>query len=261
MRAVLVGMAFFLVCPAHGAEPDVDTSAITVLLRNLLLANMPTHLVENRSHWGKQKEVTVGMSLQRERPLQWQAVPRKAIRNDGHWYAVTVLAKNPQQTLALGIKNLQTIEPGKSTLELHAGMDVDLKFEQQVWKAGTRLYSGETRGRCRIALLLKLEANSRIERKPQELLPSASVRLRASEAQLFYDQLVIEHTLGVGGDAAKMLGEAGHKLMNRVKPSLERDLLAKANAAIVRAADTKDLQVGIDKLLLPAKSRTGAEKD
>jgi len=34
-----------------------------------------------------------------------------------------------------------------------------------------------------------------------------------------------------------------------VKPNLESDLLAKANAAIVKAADTKEVKVELGKLL------------
>jgi hypothetical protein len=61
--------------------------------------------------------------------------------------------------------------------------------------------------------------------------------------------LAVDHTLGVGGDAAKVLGEAAIKFAKAVKPSLEKDLLAKANAAVVKAADTKEVKIELDKLL------------
>ncbi len=37
--------------------------------------------------------------------------------------------------------------------------------------------------------------------------------------------------------------------MKKFKPDLERDLLAKANAAIVKAADTKEVRVSLGGLL------------
>src|SRR5262249_53444348 len=103
--------------------------------------------------------------------------------------------------------------------------------------------------RCRAALVLKCEVANRLESKPGSLLPDVVFRLRATEAQLFYDNLVVEHTAGVGGDAARLLGDAVIDTVKRVKPDLERDLLAKANAAIVKGADTKDVRVSFDAIL------------
>ena len=60
---------------------------------------------------------------------------------------------------------------------------------------------------------------------------------------------MVEHTAGIGGDAAKALGEAVVHTVKQVKPQLERDLLAKANAAIVKAGDTKEIRVALGKLL------------
>ena len=37
--------------------------------------------------------------------------------------------------------------------------------------------------------------------------------------------------------------------VRRVKPELERDLLAQANAAVVKAADTKEVRLSVESLL------------
>ena len=129
------------------------------------------------------------------------------------------------------------------------GVDCDLQFERQVWRNGLRLYSGETRGRCRVAVLLKCEATSRTEPKPGSYIPDLVFRVKVNEAQLFYENLVIEHTAGLGGDAAKILGELAVDTVKKARPELERELLNKANAAIVTAADTKEVRVSLDSLL------------
>jgi len=247
----LVAAAFltFPTSPAGAADPPPDTRTLTAVLRDLLLKHLPTPLVESKHDWGKQREVIVGWDVRRSGPLRWDVDPRTAPRNDGHWYKVTVVVKDPPKTVTLGLKDVRVPEDGKLTFEAHAGADVDLKFEQQLWRAGARLYSGETRGRCRAAVLLKCEATSRLERAPGSILPAAVFRVRVTDAQLFYDGLVVEHTIGVGGDAAKVIGESAHKILTRVKPSLERDLLARANAAIVKAGDTKEVRVEFDRLL------------
>jgi hypothetical protein len=231
------------------ADPAPDTTVLSGVLRDQLLKHLPAPLVETKNDWGKQREVTVGWKFRRAGPLRVEAEPQKATRNDGHWHRLTVTVKDPARTVALGLKDVKAPEEGRLTFAAHVGADVDLKFEQQVWKSGARLYGGETRARCRAAVALTCEATSRLERTPGSLLPTAVFRVRVTEAKLFYKDLVVEHTLGVGGDAAKVIGEAAHKLLTRFKPSLERDLLARANAAIVKAGDTKEIRVEFEKLL------------
>ena len=48
---------------------------------------------------------------------------------------------------------------------------------------------------------------------------------------------------------ALLIGQAVHRRMERWRPSIERDLLAKANDAIVKAADTREIRVGFSGLL------------
>jgi hypothetical protein len=227
--------------PATAAPAPAETEALAKALRGLLLQHLPDPLVQTAPGWGHQKEVTVGGRL--------RGAPVKAMRNDGHWRRLTVRAKNPAHTLALGVKDAAYPEPGRVTFTALLGLDCGLKFEQQLWRHGARLYSGETRARCRAALALKCEVTSRTEPKPGSLLPDVVFRVRVTDAQFFYDGLVVEHTAGVGGDAARLLGDAVIQAVKKVKPDLERDLLARANAAIVKAADTKEVRVSLGKLL------------
>ena len=225
---------------ARAAAPDVkranpeDLRALEVSLRAILLKNLPDPLVKSEQNWGKQRPALVR---------------KNEMRNDGTWRRFSVKAANPQQTLGLGLEDAIFPEPGKAAFTAKIGVDCDLTFEQQIWKNGLRLYSGETRGRCRVAVLLKCEATSRTESKPGSFVPDLVFRVKVLEAQLFYENLVIEHTAGLGGDAVKILGDAVIDAVKQAKPDLERDLLNKANAAIVKAADTKDVRLSFDSLL------------
>lgn len=245
----------FTVPPISAADPVPDTRVLTAVLRDQLLKNLPTPLVETKNDWGKQKLVTVGWDVKRSGPLRWDSAPRTGMRNDGHWHKLVVVVKDAPRTLAFELKDVKSPEDGKLTFAAYVSADVDLTFEQQLWKAGARLYSGETRGRCRAGVVLGCESTTRFEHTSGAILPTPVVRVRVTDATLYYDKLVIEHTLGVGGDAAKVIGETAHKLMARLKPSLERELLAKANAAIVKAGDTKDIRIGFEKLLSAAKAK------
>ena len=236
--------------PCVSAKPDapamvpVEAEHLTQLLRGLLLANIPTPMAETAHDWGKQRDVLVGMKWHKLKPE-----PNRAMRNDGHWQKVRIEAINPNETLALGIRNITSPEPGKTTFEAFIGMNVRMFYDQQLWKSGVRIYSGETRARCWVALRVICELTSRLEKQPGQILPVAVLRVRVTEADLHYTNLVVEHTAGLDGIAAKAVGDMLHKFISKVKPHLERDLLDKANAAIIKSADTKEIRVELDKLL------------
>jgi hypothetical protein len=233
----------------EGEQPNpADVKALEKTVHDLLLKNLPDPLVQSASGWGKQKDGVVGVNFKRT-GLALRTEQVRGMRNDGMWRRISVRAVNPQQSLRVGVADAAYPEPGRTTFTTMIGTDCDLKFEQQLWRNGTRLYSGETRGRCHAAVLLKCEVTSRTEAKPGSLLPDLVFRVRVTEAQLFYDHVVIEHTAGVGGDAAKVLGDAVLDFVKRAKPDLERNLLAKANAAIVKAADTKEVRVSFESLM------------
>ena len=59
----------------------------------------------------------------------------------------------------------------------------------------------------------------------------------------------MEHTAGVGGELAEVLGNAAHDTIKLIRPNLEKDLLAKANKAVIKAGDTKEIKLGLGKLL------------
>ena len=230
------------------ARPDpADVKALEGTLRTLLIQNLPDPLVSSAAGWGKQEEGQVGVRFLKDGP-RLKTEPVRGPRNHGTWRKVEVRVPHPEK-LALGVADAAYPGPGRATFTAMIGADCDVKFEQQLWRHGARLYSGETRARCRAAVLLKCETATRTEAKPGSLVPDVVCRVRVTDAQLFYENLVVEHTAGVGGDAARVFGDAVIDAVRRAKPDLERDLVAKANAAVVKAADTKDVRLSLDALL------------
>ena len=79
-------------------------------------------------------------------------------------------------------------------------------------------------------------------------LPDLVFRLRVVKSEVAYDDLVVEHVPGLGGDAAKLLGEAVRASIKHWHPGLERKLLEKANHAILKGGDSKEVRVSLSKL-------------
>jgi hypothetical protein len=58
----------------------------------------------------------------------------------------------------------------------------------------------------------------------------------------------MEHVAGVGGEAARIIGSAIKGGLDQWHPSFERELLARADAAIVQAGDTREVRVNLTSL-------------
>jgi hypothetical protein len=244
VAGLLVAAVSAIAAPPPLPDP---TAALAANLRGLLIESLPTPLYEDTSHWGQQRLVA-GRTRWRGKGANIHPEVEQVLKNDGRWWKVRVTASRPASTLALDIRDVQKPEPGRLLFTAFLATDADVEFQRQTWKQGVRFYSGSARARLRVKLALRCEAVTRVE-TTGKLLPEAVFRLRVLQAELGYDHLVVEHIAGVGGDAAKVLGEAVHATVRGLRPSLERNLLAKANAAIVKAGDTKEVRVSLLSLL------------
>ena len=126
--------------------------------------------------------------------------------------------------------------------------DADVDYERQRWVEGLQLSGVGLRARMRVRLTLWCEATTRVEAKGK-VLPDMVFRLRVTRAEAGFENLVVEHVAGVGGDAAAVLGDAAHGLLKQWRPSLEKHLLDRAAAAIVKAGDTKEVRLSLSKLV------------
>jgi hypothetical protein len=217
--------------PAGGAAPLALLGGpggdLAGRLREFVLTGLPQPLFEDHRKWGLQKKGPLGK-----------------MRNDGRWWRVTVTGRDLRDTLLLDVRDVATPRPGTTAFTLHLVFDAGVLLERQTWVGGARLYSGSTRARLRLRLTLGCEAVTRLE-KNGSWLPDAVIRLRVVRSDFRYDNLVVEHTAGLSGEAAKLLGDAFVGGLRRWKPSLERRLVEKANAAVVKAADTKEVRVSL----------------
>jgi len=240
--ALLVGS------PALAAPVETPTTdELGTILRALLLTALPDPLVQQNMDWGKQRKVPNGITWKKD-GLLLKPEKQEKLKNDGVWRRIKAEAVNPDKTLTSIVKNVQKPEKGKLTFDVEISLQTRITFEQQLWKAGVRIYSGETRARCRPILRLKCESTTRTV-KNGSAFPDVVFRMRVLDAKLTYEQLKVEHTAGVGGEAAELLGEAAIETVKQLRPSIERNMLEKANKAIVKAGDTKEVKLGLGKLL------------
>jgi hypothetical protein len=232
---------------ALGLLSDKSSDALAGSLRGFLVRGLPATLYEDNRHWNQQAEVAHGVRW-KGKGLHVHPEVTHALKNHGRWWRAKVTAPNLADSLVLDLRDFQQPEPGRLTFAAFLAFDVDLEYERQTWDSGRRLYAGSVRARARLKAALQCEAITRIETEGK-LLPEAVFRLRVTEANCSYDHFVVEHVAGVGGEAAKLLGRTAQSTLRHLHPSLERDLMARANAALVKAGDTKEVRVSLLNLL------------
>ena len=231
-----------------------ESAALAKTLRDVMLTNMPSPLATTDQGWGKQKEFVVGAVMLRDPKKFGPDAPRK-MANDGLWQRFTVQAVEPSKSLNLAIADFTRPVANTANIVLNAEMDVKFRVEHQYWKRGLLLYTGETRGHCKAGLKLKAEIVSKSVMKPGAFLPDINLCIKVTEANLFHDKITIDHTIGLDGNDAKAVGDFVLDLVKVIKPELEKQLLDKANAGIMKAANSKEITVQLDKLVVPAAGK------
>ena len=231
---------------ARKTDPE-EAAALTKVLRDLAKKHLPDPISKSSQNWGHQKAVTV-VYRYREGLRIWSE-PVQEFRNEGVWRRTTIRLPEPDK-VALAVTELTHPEDGKmlATVAIVAER-VDVRFEQQVWKNGLRLYGGETRAHCKGGLLIKAEVISKSEFKKGSFFPEVTLKLRVADADLFYEKLVVDHTAGVDGDAAKVIGDVLIDVVKAVRPDIEKELREKAEAAIVKAVGIREFKLALDSLL------------
>jgi hypothetical protein len=233
--------------PAPNVLGNKTLDSLAATFRSLLLRNIPNPLYETNSNWGHTREVANGLKWTGDiLPLHPHVT--HAEKNSGVWRKLRVTATNPADTLVFDLRNLQQPEPTRKTFEAFLAFDANLNFDEEKWRAGVRTLAFSVRGRLRVRLHLWCEVTSRSETAAGALIPDVIFRLRVTKADLGYDNLVVEHIAGIGGEAAKVMGDTIHGFLRDFRPQMERHLLDRANAAIVQAGDTKEVRLSLSNL-------------
>ena len=223
---------------------DDELANLAKALRPIILDALPNPLYEKSENWGNKKMAP--------NQLKWRGLKPQIIKvpkNDGTWKKTRVKAFNPQGSLEFHLGNLRSDGQDKQIFNAFVALTIDIEHEQEIWESGVRLFRDTIEARVRIKANLEIENTVRLENNPKSFLPDTVFRLRVTRADVSYDNLVVMHIAGIGGSGARLLGEGIRSSLKQWKPSIERELLAKANAAIVKAADTREVRLSLGSLL------------
>lgn len=219
-------------------------------LRGLMLTAMPSPLYEKRTGDDRTASTVNGMKWDGLKPkLQY------AEKNDGPRRHMKLTGENLEKNLQVDMKNLKLHEAGRTTFDLLIGMPLRMDFTEERWSKGVRLYDATARARVQAWMTLHCESTMRTV--ADGFLPTIVYRLRVVDSDFLYTDLVFEHVAGLGGEAAKLLGDTAHSALTQWKPSVERKLRERLETQIVKAADTKEIRLGLGGI---SRGKTEAKK-
>jgi hypothetical protein len=213
-------------------------------LRGLLLKELPTPLYEKEHNWGHQAMVKRRHVEGKLGDLHVEVT--HVSKNDGVWKKLRADAVNPSETLVFDLRNVVSPEPGKIMFQVYAALDTHVVYTHQRWESGLKLFDAAARAKARIKVTIDCEATTRLENGA--LLPDLVIELKVTKADVKYDNLKFEHIAGVGGEAAQLIGELAHAALKQWHPSIEKDALAKASAAVIKAGQHKEVRLSLAKL-------------
>jgi hypothetical protein len=221
-----------------------EAVALTRILTDLFRRHLPDPLAQTSDNWGQQEEVRGN----RRRIKDWHIVsePYEYKRNQGLWRRLTLRVPD-RQCVHVGVRDIQF--PRRGCLQgtiLTVVEEMKLQLEQQHWCHGVRLYSCDIRAHCKVGLTLFAQVTSQQAHSPTALLPNYIFTVRVYQARLDYDRVVVDHIMGLDGQAAKIAGDTIREIVRRFKPDLEEQLRQRAEAAIVRVTDNRQLHLTLD---------------
>jgi hypothetical protein len=242
IRWVACALVLLTATELRAQEPAIPN--VAEMMKPFLVDAIPAKLYEHSRNWGKTSPTP--------HAIHWHGLRPEIVstpRNDGHWQKVRISPRNLASSFDFRMSPAKRIDAERQSFQIFLSFVATVDYEHQLWESDVRLYSGNTRARIRILLTMDVENTLRLDTKKKALVPDMIFRLRATSAKLAYKDLVVEHTAGVGGSAARVIGEAIEGLVHELQPNLEQKLLDKAGAAVVRAADTREIRIGLSSLL------------
>ena len=243
--AIVIGLLLCLVPAAGEKSPrgEVKPEMLAAAIKELLAKNLPPVLIDKSPGWGNQAETANGLKWVKKGVVLRPKV-MKGERNHGKWRKIKVMTDHMPESLIVQVKNLERVDGETTRFDLYVSFDGRAEVRQQKWDRGSKWYDMQVRARFKLHLKMTCELSARWE--AAKFPPELVVRMKASNTDFRYDHVKVEHVAGIGGEAAEWIGEAVMETMKVVKPSLEKDLLAKANAAVEKAGSLKEFRIGVE---------------
>lgn len=193
----------------------------------LLKVGLPDPLVTDSQDWGKQEEHTVIVFGKRGKPML-----TNQLVNSGFWRRMTVRSQD-KDSLDITIIDVKKKdgEISKYVLTSEVGVDCVIELEAQDWLRGVKVIGGKAEATCRARLTIECE----ITLLPVfKLPPTIKVTSpKVTDTKLTYENLKPKKLGPVPfiGRPGEYFADKLVAAVKKVKPSLESELLDKANAA------------------------------
>lgn len=198
----------------RSASQGIASPHVIAWLSSMIRRNLPEDYVDDRK-WDRQKEVWDGLDVHRE-GLRIKTKRKTKMVNAGTWTRYKIALVDPEENLEIDFHRLTPLGDGRIAFGVTVECPLDVFGRLSRWVRDVQVISlsANVDAACRLAL----EGTVRLRMNLVKLIPDISVEPHVDVAHVELTHYRVRRISQVGGDFAKLLGDA---LKQRVDEKLE----------------------------------------
>lgn len=212
---------------AQSPQRQVE-AALSGVVRDAIVREIGGMKAEFSDGWGHQARVWTGKTK-----VVFQGIKSKVEKiydtvNDGQWKKGWARLENARNEFDFQVRNFRKT-PGFKEIKFQIYVRAYMRAGGQVraYKNGIKLYDVDGSGRARVHLTIDMKV----------YLSNKGTRINweAENVDFKYSDVVVDKVGVLGGESARLLGDAVKKAITQWFPQKERDAIAKAKNAVYGA--------------------------
>lgn len=217
----------------RSASQRIASPQVVAWLSAIIRRNLPEDYVDDRK-WDRQKEVWDGLDVHRE-GLRIKTKRKTKMVNAGTWTRYKIALVDPDQNLAIDFHRLEPLSDGRIAFGVTVECPLDVFGRLSQWMRDVQIFSlsANVDAACRLVL----EGTVGLRMNLFKLIPDISVEPRVDVAHVGLTHYRVRRISQVGGDFAKLLGEALKKRVDEKLEDYNDKLVDKINQQIEKHND------------------------
>ncbi len=214
-----------------------DTEAWSKIVTAIAREAVPDKY-EDRSHWGKTKEVFGGLDIEPRPGRIAPKISKHKIRvRHGFWRKYRIDLIKPEETFNVAIRNIKVKQPGQFDFNVRVTIRLRVSSRVESWVRGVKGFNMEVVSDATVVVVILSSLAVTSDLPPGQLIPDIVLLPEVRGIKLYLTDLDTRKIGVIGRDLANELGDGSRKFIEKLLQKQEKKLLAKARKEIEKHRD------------------------
>jgi hypothetical protein len=200
------------------------------ILRATVLTAIPHHY-EDRRHWGKTREMTVGVKVH-QRGLQFRMSEQKRKVNHGLWHRYKVELLDPANATKLRIGQIQSVDTSRFRFQIQFNSKMRCRGDFEQWLLGVKGLNLTVVSDADVQVVADCELTLRPQPNRKSLLPDLILDPKVNRVSISLRDLDVKRIGEIRGDLAESIGDISRRDIENLLQGQEQRVVKKLNEAI-----------------------------